>query len=181
MVLHVDLISRSKIIPSDSSSSAEATVYVIVPFNGATSPSTIAAASPSADATYVLTPPVTPLLSRARLSISSVSGTKKDYMILFVGSSGDASAAHSTAYYTSDASVAPFAGYSSVDAQLKGSVNALCQQNVGVVICEESEMLRILKEIFIRSGARWPGYVNIEISTFCRLMPRMLKENNGSR
>ncbi|KAM7472943.1 hypothetical protein LguiA_011126 [Lonicera macranthoides] len=35
--------------------------------------------------------------------------------------------------------------------------------------------------IFIRAGAQWPGYVDIETSTFCRLMLMMLKEKNISR
>ncbi|KAM7467604.1 hypothetical protein LguiB_015166 [Lonicera macranthoides] len=126
--------------------------------------------------------------------------------------------------------------YGHVDAELKGTVCALQKQNVGIVIREESEIIRIAKEnnkrklpadyegkgkgkenksrsvltpppmewddvaaewkrinntdrrgwgihnrIFIRVGAQWPGYVDIETSTFCRLMLRMLKEKGISR
>ncbi|KAM7490161.1 hypothetical protein LguiA_033082 [Lonicera macranthoides] len=99
----------------------------------------------------LLAPPVTPLLSRARLSVASVSGTKNDLICGFI--------TPVTPTPTPTPVTPPSAGYTAVpppyplypapkkvDAELKGTVCALHKQNVGIVIREESEIIRIAKE-----------------------------------
>ncbi|KAM7465713.1 hypothetical protein LguiB_013275 [Lonicera macranthoides] len=78
----------------------------------------------------LLTLPVMPLLSRARLSVASVSGTKNV-----------CTPTTSPFWMPTNLTI-----YGHVDAELKGTVCALRQQNVGIVIREESEILRIAKE-----------------------------------
>ncbi|KAM7465616.1 hypothetical protein LguiB_013178 [Lonicera macranthoides] len=101
----------------------------------------------------LLAPPVMPLLSRARLSVASVSGTKNDLICGFI------TPVTPTPTPLITPVTPPSAGYTSVpppyplypapkkvDAELKGTVCALQKQNVGIVIREESEIIRIAKE-----------------------------------
>ncbi|KAM7459416.1 hypothetical protein LguiA_036410 [Lonicera macranthoides] len=101
----------------------------------------------------LLAPPVTPLLSRARLSVASVSGTKNDLICGFI------TPVTPTPTPLITPVTLPSAGYTAVpppyplypapkkvDAELKGTVCALQKQNVGIVIRQESEIIRIAKE-----------------------------------